>query len=151
MLLSSRTINKKNPSQCPYYIFFDKKTEDKSFSPMTEETNGSSPDLVYSTCSRAVSDNTSSSIDTESVTPSIDSTSLWNHLPVRKYIDEKDAKNKWKCLDCGDSFIDWNLTKTLHHVARKKSNDIRVCRKIITDEKLKKYEGFYHDYKKIKQ
>ena len=148
MLLSSRTINKKNPSQCPYYIFFDKKTEDKSFSPMTEETNGSSPDLVYSTCSRAVSDNTSSSIDTESVTASIDSTSLWNHLPVNKYIDEKDAKKKWKCLDCGDSFIDWNLTKTLHHVARKTSNDIKKCRKIITDEKLKKYEGFYHDYKK---
>ena len=95
MLLSSRTINNKNPSQCPYYICFDKKTEDKSFSPMTEETNGSSPDLVYSTFSRAVSENTSSSIDTESVTPSIDSTNLWNHLPVKTYMDENEGKKKF--------------------------------------------------------
>lgn len=59
---------------------------------MTEETNGSSPDSVYSTCSREVSDNTSISIDTESVTPSIYSTSLWNHLPVNKYIEKKTVK-----------------------------------------------------------
>ena len=67
-----------------------------------------------------------------------------------KYIDEKDGKKKWKCLDYGDIFIDWNLTKTLHHVARKKSNDIRMCQKMIEQDKLKKYEGFYHDYKKSK-
>ena len=65
---------------------------------------------MYSNFSQALSDNTPSSIDTESVTPSMDSTSLWNNLPMNKYVDEKDGKKR-NCLDYGDSFTDWNLTK----------------------------------------
>ena len=90
---------------------------------MTDETMDSNPEFVYSNCSQSVSGVTSSSFTgTESVNPSLDSNSVsvWDLLPVEKFIDSNDNKKKWKCLDCKETFTDWNLTKTLHHVARQK-------------------------------
>ena len=115
-------------------------------SPMTNESNTESsyPELVSSQSDVALS-----SIDTESLALSQDSDTvdIWSQLPVRKYTDERTGKNKWQCNDCGASFTDWNLTKALHHVARQRSNDIKICPKIIRDEEVRKYQSFYQKYR----
>ena len=115
-------------------------------SPMTNESNteSSNPELVSSQSDVALS-----SIDTESLALSQDSDTLdiWSQLPVRKYTDERTGKNKWQCNDCGSSFTDWNLTKALHHVARQRSNDIKMCPKIIRDEEVRNYQSFYQNYR----
>ena len=151
MALKDHTINKITLSYCPYYISFENTISNQSISPMKDETIDSNLELVYSSCSQSVSDvNASSFTDTESVNPSLDSNSVnvWDLLPVDKFIDSNDNKKKWKCLDCKETFTDWNLTKTLHHVARKKSNDIRKCRVIINSDRIEKYESLFRDYKK---
>ena len=66
---------------------------------------------------------------------------------MRKYTDRKTGKNKWECNDCGTSFTDWNLTKALHHVSRQRSNNIKMCTKIIRDEEVRKYQSFYQNYR----
>ena len=62
---------------------------------MKDETTNSYPDLCYSFLQVVSADNSLSSICTESVTPSLDSTNVWDHLPVKKYIQkQKTTKGK---------------------------------------------------------
>ena len=150
MALTDHTNIKRSLSYYPYYISFENTISNQSISPMTDETIDSNPEIAYSSCSQSVSGVTASSFtDTESVNPSLDpnAVNVWDLLPVDKFIDSNDNKKKWKCLDCKETFTDWNLTKTLHHVARKKSNDIRICRTIIGSDEVKKYKSFFKDYK----
>ena len=151
MALTDHTNIKRSLSYYPYYISFENTISNQSISPMTDETIDSNPEIAYSSCSQSVSGVTASSFtDTESVNPSLDpnSVNVWDLLPVDKFIDSNDNKKKWKCLDCKETFTDWNLTKTLFHVARKSSNDIRKCRVIISSDKIEKYESLFRNYKK---
>lgn len=55
--------------------------------------------------------------------------SVWKDTNVLK-IQNKQGEKSWQCLWCNQHFSQWNATKAIHHLNRRKGCDIKVtsCR-----------------------
>ena len=53
---------------------------------------------------------------------------IWEDNKVEKFVDDKDSKQKWRCLHCLYLGIGWNTTKATAHVAKVRGHDIAICK-----------------------
>ncbi len=54
-----------------------------------------------------------------------------------------DGEIIWTCKHCGKSFAGSNATKAIHHVLKKKGQNIALCTAMIPSIYLRRYEDFY--------
>jgi hypothetical protein len=52
--------------------------------------------------------------------------SIWDDDMVSK-LTSPDGKKEWKCLWCKNVFAQWNHSKALHHLAKQKGQNIKLC------------------------
>ncbi|CAJ1966485.1 unnamed protein product [Cylindrotheca closterium] len=62
--------------------------------------------------------------------------SVWEDDKIMKWSDQKGQKF-WRCLWCDQRFSQWNATKTIHHLNRRKGCDIKPCSAENMDEEHK--------------
>jgi hypothetical protein len=63
-------------------------------------------------------------------TPLLSVGSVWEDKKVLKWQNEKGEKS-WQCLWCQQHFSQWNATKAIHHLNRRKGCDIKVRNDLI--------------------
>ncbi|KAL3943289.1 MAG: hypothetical protein SGBAC_002660 [Bacillariaceae sp.] len=62
--------------------------------------------------------------------------SVWEDDKIKKWTDQKGQKF-WRCFWCNQRFSQWNATKTIHHLNRRKGCDIKPCSAENMDEEHK--------------
>lgn len=56
--------------------------------------------------------------------------SVWEDDKIKKWTDQKGQKF-WRCFWCNQRFSQWNATKTIHHLNRRKGCDIKVRNNLV--------------------